>query len=100
MLEKLKLLLDIKNNEQDKLLNLLLDISKDLVLNYTKRNEILKSFENIIVSLAVIYYNRMGAEGESSRREGGIDRNFITDIPSEIKLQLNPYRIVKVVGMK
>ena len=99
MLEKLKLLLDIKNDEQDKLLNFLLDISKDLVLNYTKRNEVLKSFENIIVSLAVIYYNRMGAEGESSRREGGIDRNFITDIPSEIKLQLNPYRIAKVVGM-
>ena len=44
-----------------------------------------------MIKLAVIYYNRLGNEGESSRTEGGISQSFVTDIPADIKKQLDNY---------
>ena len=68
-----------------------LSMAEDAVLDYIGRDTIPKSAESITIKLAVIYYNRLGNEGESSRSEGGISQSFCTDIPEDIKRQLQNY---------
>ena len=68
-----------------------LSMAKDAVLDYIGRDTIPKGAESIVIKLAVIYYNRLGNEGESSRSEGGISQSFCTDIPDDIKRQLYNY---------
>lgn len=48
--------------------------------------------------LAIVYYNRLGSEGESSRSEGGVSVSYSTDIPENIKKRLNSYRRLKAVS--
>ena len=68
-----------------------LSMAQDAVLDYIGRDELPKTAESIVVKLAVIYYNRLGNEGESARTEGGISQSFCTDIPDDIKRQLQNY---------
>ncbi len=56
-----------------------------------------KPLRQAAVRLAVIFYNREGIEGESSRVEGGISRQMEA-VPLEIQLLLNPYRVVRVLS--
>lgn len=62
--------------------------AENAVLNYIQRDVLPKGAESAVIELAVIYYNRLGNEGESSRTEGGISQSFITDIPKDIQRQL------------
>jgi hypothetical protein len=55
--------------------------------------------EGIQRELTVIYYNRLGSEGESSRNEGCVSVSYSTEIPEYIKSRLNQYRRLKVVGI-
>ena len=98
MLEKLKKLLGISNSAQDELLNVLLEQEQSKVLNYTRRDELPETLQPVVVSLALIAYNRQGAEGENSRSEGGISQSFVGGIPEEIKMQLNRFIKARVVG--
>lgn len=68
-----------------------LSMAEDAVLDYIGRSELPTGAESIVVKLAVIYYNRLGNEGESARTEGGISQSFCTDIPDDIKRQLQNY---------
>ena len=70
----------------------------DLILNYTWRKTLIPELESCVVDLAVIAYNRMGTEGETSRSEGGIGHAFVDGVPNDIKAQLNRYIKAKVVG--
>ena len=47
----------------------------------------------------MIYYNRLGSEGESSRSEGGVSVSYSTDIPESIKNRLLSFRRLKLVGV-
>ena len=95
-LEKLKLKLDESN---DDILNLLLEDAEAEILDYTNRTELLPKMEGLQRELAIVYYNRMGSEGEASRSEGGVSVSYITDIPSNIKSRLNSYRRLKAVAI-
>lgn len=68
-----------------------LSMAEDAVLDYIGRSELPKSAESIVIKLAVIYYNRLGNEGENSRSEGGISQSFSNDIPADILRQLANY---------
>jgi len=70
----------------------------DIVLNYTRRETLPDALKNAVVDLAVIAYGRRGAEGESTRSEGGVSHSFVDGIPNEIKSQLNRFIRAKVVG--
>lgn len=54
--------------------------------------------DNARAMLAVILYNRRGAEGEYKRAEGDVASWFET-VPEIIKLQLRPYRAARSVTM-
>jgi hypothetical protein len=93
-IEKLKM---ITRESDEELLSFLLENAERFILSYTNRTELTYPLEPIKINLAVIYYNRLGTEGETSRNEGGISVSFC-DAPKEIYDVLNKYRLVRVGG--
>ena len=97
-LERLLILLGNPCECSEETAEVCLSMAQDAVLDYIGREELPKSAESIVIKLAVIYYNRLGNEGENSRSEGGISQSFCTDIPADIKKQLQNYpRTVGVI---
>ena len=88
MLNRLLILLGNPPECDMELVETCLSMAQDAVLDYIQRDELPKAAESVVIKLAVIYYNRLGNEGESSRTEGGISQSFITDIPKDIQRQL------------
>lgn len=91
MLDKLLLLLGSPCECSEGTAEVCLELAEAAVLDYIGRSSLPKTAESIVIKLAVIYYNRLGNEGESSRTEGGISQSFVTDIPADIKKQLDNY---------
>ncbi len=90
-LDKLLVLLGNPCECSEETAEVCLSMAEDAVLDYIGRDSIPKGAESIVIKLAVIYYNRLGNEGESARTEGGISQSFCTDIPDDIKRQLQNY---------
>lgn len=88
MIERLLILLENPPECDRETVETCLSMAQDAVLDYIQRDELPKAAESVVIKLAVIYYNRLGNEGESSRTEGGISQSFITDIPKDIQRQL------------
>ena len=94
--EKLK----VRLNEGDiALLEQLLEDAEFEILDYCNRDVLLPRMLGLQRELAIIYYNRLGSEAESSRSEGGITVSYSTDIPENIKRRLNSYRRLKAVKL-
>lgn len=98
MLENLKGLLGASCSCGDNTLNALLETATDTILDYIGRDELPPRLESVVVQYAVILFNQMGAEGESSRSEGGVSQSFINDLPPAMLRRLNNYpRKVRVI---
>lgn len=92
--DKLRLL----TGEHDEiLLSLLLEEAREYVLSYTRRTKLVPGLEKSVRDLAVIAYNRMGTEGESSRSGGGESYSF-DSAPKQIYDVLDQYRLVRIGG--
>lgn len=89
-LERFKLLAGITEDTQDGLISALLSDAADSVCDYTGRDEVPARLVSVQVQLAVIAYNKRGAEGESSRSEGGISQSF-DGLPPELLARLKNY---------
>lgn len=100
-LEKLKIRLGIEadNNKDDSLLQMLLEDAEGEILDYCNRDVLPDKAQALQRELAIVYYNRLGSEGEASRSEGGISVSYINDIPEGIKSRLNAFRRLKLVGV-
>ena len=94
--EKLKVRL---NEEDENLLEQLLEDAEAEILDYCKRDTLLPRMLGLQRELAIVYYNRLGSEGESSRSEGGVSVSYSTDIPENIKIRLSSYRRLKAVRL-
>ncbi len=94
--EKLKVRL---NEEDTELLEQLLEDAETEILDYCNRDVLLPHMLGLQRELAIIYYNRLGSEGESSRSEGGVSVSYSTDIPENIKRRLSSYRRLKAVRL-
>lgn len=93
-LEKVKLL---TGESDESLLSLLLEDAKEYVLGYTGRTAMVPALEKTVRDLAVIAYNRMGTEGESSRSGGGESYSF-DSAPKQIYDILDRFRLVRIGG--
>lgn len=93
-LEKLKVRLP---DADINLLTQLLEDAENDILDYTNRNVLLPRMEALQRELAIIYYNRLGSEGETSRSEGGISVSY--EMPQSMKDRLKAYRRLKAVSM-
>jgi hypothetical protein len=101
MLDRLKLLLGIDGECFDALLLLLLDKAESFICHYCQISKLPLALNSVCLDLAVLYYNRLGAEGESGRSEGGIRRDFGSlnqDLPRSLLTELNRYtRVISVI---
>lgn len=92
--DKLRLL----TGEHDEiLLSLLLEEAEEFVLSYTRRTKLVPGLKKSVRDLAVIAYNRMGTEGESSRSGGGESYSF-DSAPKQIYDVLDQYRLARIGG--
>lgn len=74
------------------LIQILLEDSKNDILHYCNLDELPDSLIGVQVDLAVKRFNRMGAEGEASRDEGGVKHSFGSMIDADMKKVLRAYR--------
>ena len=81
---------------QELMLMALLDDARDAILSYCNRTELPARMAHLQVSLALLYYNRQGIEGESAHSEGDVSRS-IDSLPPDLLAQLNACRLLKVV---
>lgn len=91
MLNQLLVLLGYPCGCENDTIEVCLSMAESAVLNIIGRETLPKGAESIVVKLAVIYYNRIGNEGENSRTEGGISQSFSNDIPADILRELENY---------
>lgn len=88
MLKTFKLLVEAKDDSEDELLAVHLNLAKQAVFNrlypYGSGTEnIPYKYEANILKIAVYLYNRQGSEGETAHNENGINRSYASaDIPS------------------
>ena len=80
------------------LLDALLSEAQQMILAYTGRKSLPAVLDTACVQLAVVLYNRQGIEGQSAHAEGGVSRTMQA-LPEEIRRQILPYRLAKVVKM-
>ena len=91
MLEKLRLLLDIQNAQQDDTLLALLDVAKEEFEDFCHR-DYEDRFESLVVSMAVFKYNSLGNEGLKGESYSDITMNYMEDYPVNIVRQLKNCR--------
>lgn len=79
----------------DALLTQLLADAEAEILDFTNRSKLTTKLAGLQRELAIVYYNRMGSEGETSRSEGSISVSYSMEIPENIKSRLSAHRILK-----
>lgn len=81
----------------EKRLEALLADAEGMILACTGRRSLPQALETAQVQLAVTLYNREGTEGQTAHSEGGVSRTM-TGMPEEIRRQIAPYRLARVVN--
>lgn len=81
----------------EELLSLLLSMAEEKILALTNRTRMIYPLRPAVRDWAVVAYNRLGTEGETSRSEGGISSAF-ADIPEDISQAIKNYRLGRVRG--
>lgn len=88
--ERFKALTGIADNSEDSLIKVLLADAAEAICDYIGRDSVPERLVSVQVQLAVMAYNKRGAEGESSRSEGGISQSF-DGLPPELLRRLKNY---------
>lgn len=91
MLDKLKLILSIKDDTKDDLLTLLIEQAIEEALNYTHQDSI-ENLRSTIISMVVYKYNRLGTEGLDSEGYSGVSFGYSSDYPDSIMRALKSQR--------
>lgn len=109
MLEKLKLLLGIKDDEKDAILEFTIERVDDAIKNYCNIDKIPEELNTTVLSMAMELYrlenfgNKEGKKEVKSIRVGDTDTTFETskdmniaeELLKDYKAQLAPYRKIR-----
>jgi hypothetical protein len=95
-LDKLKIQLEISDESKDDLLTVILDDVASDLLSWTNRNQLPQRLEPTQRQIAVIRYNMLGIEGQTSHSEGGVSRSF-EELPVSVRKTISQFRKAKVV---
>ncbi|MCD8286493.1 MAG: phage head-tail connector protein [Clostridia bacterium] len=93
----LEMLKKLTGESDDDLLSLLLQESQARLLSLCNRTKMIDALRPACRQWALVAYNRMGMEGETSRSEGGLTSSF-AEIPQDIDLAIKRYRLGRVSG--
>ncbi|NLD82578.1 MAG: hypothetical protein GX637_00280 [Clostridiales bacterium] len=94
MLAELRTRLPDAQQAPDALLSSLLSDAAALIRALTWRDEVPQGLENAQLRLAVIFFNRMGMEGETDHTEGDVRRSQ-QDLPEALRREICAYRLAK-----
>lgn len=97
MLDKIKLLLSINDDTADDLLNTLISMCKEEAYIYCNLPEYNTKLDNIVVSMVIEKYNRIGSEGSISQSASGISATYDSFYSDKIVKMLNKHRRVRCV---
>ena len=84
----------VTGDGQDALLKALLADAESLIRALTWRESVPPALQSAQVRLAVVMYNRLGAEGEESRTEGDVTRRF-SALPEDLRREIFAYRTAR-----
>ena len=76
---------------EDTLLLSLMEDAAALICALTWRKEVPPELENAQLRLAVVFFNRMGMEGEKDHQEGDVKRS-VTDLPGALRKEIFSFR--------
>lgn len=93
----LEMLKKMTGESDEELLSLLLAMAEEKVLALTGRTRMIFPLKPSVREWAVVAYNRMGTEGETSRSGEGISSAF-AEIPKDISEAIKRYRLGRVGG--
>lgn len=93
----LEMIKKITGESDDELLSLLLTMAEEKILALAGRTRMIYPLKPAVRDWAVVAYNRMGTEGETSRSGGGISSAF-AEIPKDIEETIKRHRLGRVCG--
>lgn len=93
----LEMVKKMTGESDETLLSLLLQVSSEKILSKTRRSVMINPLVPAMREWAIVAYNRLGTEGETSRSEAGISSAF-AEIPKEVAETISEYRIARVSG--
>ena len=64
---------------------------------YCNREDLPPFTEPLILSMVLVQYNKLGAQGLTAQNYSGVSETFIDGYPQEIIKQLNRYRKLKTI---
>ncbi len=88
----------VPDDADDTLLADLLQDAEAFILAYTGLSSLPESLQGALTQLAAIYYNRVGAEGESRHAEGTLAVT-LDALPDDVRAQLCAHRVGKAVRL-
>ena len=94
---EVEMLKKLTGESDEELLSLLLQVSEEKILSKTRRSVMITPLKPYVREWAIIAYNRLGMQGETSRSEAGISSAF-AEIPKEITEGISEWRIARVGG--
>ena len=97
MLDKIKILLGLTNDEKDDLLNILIALCKDEAIDFCNLEEYSNKLDSAIIAMVIERYNKMGTEGLTSVSTNGINENYIDGYSEIVLSKLRKNRKVKCV---
>ena len=93
-LSSLRARLPDETQASDETLSSLLSDADALIRALTWRDQVPAELENARLRLAVIFFNRMGMEGETDHVEGDVRRTQ-QDLPEGLRREICAYRLAK-----
>lgn len=97
MLDKLKLLLNIRDDASDELLAVLMALCKEEVCTYCNLSEYDEKLDAIIIQMVIERYNRIGSEGTISQSSSGASASYDSFYSDRVVRLLNKHRRVKMI---
>ena len=89
-LEKLKRMIGNPENE-DEVLDFCLDTASEIICDIRNSDIVEKKYFNAQIRIAIEIYNKMGAEGQTSHGENGINRTYEAgDISNSVISRVTP----------
>ena len=90
LLNRIKTFLGIIDSYNDKLIEEIIEITKEKILNYINEKELPKELEFVLVELAIERFNKIGSEGIASESIDGKNVSY-DDSFENYKVYLDDY---------
>lgn len=97
MTEKIKLLLNISDDDLDELLTTLIALCKTEACIYCNLDDYTDNLDTAIIQMVIERYNRMGSEGATQQSSSGVSMTYDSFYSDKVRWLLNKNRKVKMI---